>query len=111
MKLIEDAHSKLLAKSMDVYAIRQKITAANIANIDTPGYKKLSVSFEEFLRRMSSDDNLNAVEPEIIESEASPILEDEMMEMADTQIRVQAIAKALRNNFEVLRSGITGRSQ
>jgi Flagellar basal body protein len=110
MSLIENSHTKLLARAMDVYAMRQKITSANVANIDTPGYKKLSVKFEEFLRRLQDGEDLSNVAPEVVQTDQAPILEDEMLEMADTQIRVQMTVRALRTEYEILRSSITENS-
>ena len=110
MSLIENQHTKLLAKAMDVYAMRQKITAANISNIDTPGYNKLSVKFEEYLRRLNEGEDLSGVAPEVVQTGEAPVLEDELLEMADTQIRVQMTVRALRTEYEILRAGITSRS-
>ena len=110
MSLVDSAHTKLLAKAMDVYAIRQKITSSNVANIDTPGYNKLTVKFEEYLRKLNQGEDLNGVAPEIVQTDQKPILEEEMIEMADTQIRVHMTTRALRTEYEILRSGITGRS-
>jgi flagellar basal-body rod protein FlgB len=39
----------LLKKSMDASALRSKVSANNIANINTKGYKKFYVTFEETL--------------------------------------------------------------
>jgi len=39
----------LLKKSMDASTLRSKVIANNIANINTKGYKKLYVTFEETL--------------------------------------------------------------
>ncbi|MBF0545827.1 MAG: flagellar basal body rod protein FlgB [Candidatus Riflebacteria bacterium] len=42
----------LLQKSLDVSAMRNKAIAQNIANINTPGYKRKVVSFEEEMSRV-----------------------------------------------------------
>lgn len=114
MKLLENQHTNLLAKAMDAYALRQKITAANVSNLETPGYKKLSVSFEDELLKAANsnmdDRALDSVQPEIVESDQAPVLEEELMEMADTQVRVNMVTRALRQNFELIRSGISGRT-
>lgn len=114
MKLIDNNHTRLLAKSMDAYALRQRMTSMNVANIDTPGYKRVQVSFEDELQkaelRGTSDQDLSKVNPKIIETDESPLLEDEMMDLADTQIRVQLVTRALRHNFQMLRTSITGRN-
>lgn len=49
MKLFDSTNIPLLGKALDAYALRQKVSAANMANITTPGYKSQSVSFEEHL--------------------------------------------------------------
>lgn len=46
----------LLKKSMDASALRSKVIANNISNINTKGYKKLYVTFEETLND-SMDEN------------------------------------------------------
>lgn len=114
MKLIDNQHTKLLAKAMDAYGLRQKMTASNIANIDTPNYERASVSFEEELRQASNSSfgaqDLSNINPKIEQANEQPILEDELLEMADTQMRVQLVTRALRHNFDQIRAGITGRS-
>ncbi len=46
----------LLKKSMDASSYRGKVTSNNIANYNTPGYKRHYVTFEETLK-----DNLNNI--------------------------------------------------
>ena len=115
MKLIENNQINLLAKAMDAYALRQKMTASNVANIDTPGYKKMAVSFENELQQaqklLPGHESLDSVNPRIIQTDEKPILENEMLEMADTQMRIQLVTRSLRENFEQLRTGITGRTR
>ena len=40
-----------LGKSLDIAALRQKVTAQNVANLNTPGYKKSYVAFGTELER------------------------------------------------------------
>ncbi len=49
MKLFERTNIPLLNKALDAYALRQKVSAANMANVTTVGYRSQSVSFEEHL--------------------------------------------------------------
>lgn len=49
MKLFDGTKIPLLSKALDAYALRQKVTAANIANVTTAGYQSQHVSFEERL--------------------------------------------------------------
>lgn len=111
MKLIDDQHSLLLGKTMDVLTLRQKMTSSNIANLDTPGYNKLNVRFEDELQRAQDKGGvrqMNTVNPTIEETDEKPVLEDELLEMTDTQIRVNVMTRSLRHHFDMLRTGITG---
>lgn len=113
LKLVDTRHTNLLGRAMDAYALRQKAIAANIANMDTPGYVRQEVSFEEQLQKASnlnSDGGSGAVKPKLTEAEGKPQLEDEMFTLADTQIRVQLATRALRHSFSMLKAGITGRN-
>ncbi|MGM0587476.1 MAG: flagellar basal body rod protein FlgB [Bacteroidota bacterium] len=109
MKLIDTQHSRLLEKAMDAYAMRQKSIASNVSNIDTPGYKRLEVSFEDKLKEaqeMGLSNNMDKVEAEVRETDAKPILEDELMEMADNQLRFRTVSKSVRHSFGLLRQAI-----
>jgi len=86
--------------------------ASNVANLDTPGYERLSVRFEESLQRarrggagMPGD-----VTAEMVQEDGPPQLEDELMALADTQMRVQLASRALHEHFARLKTGITGRA-
>lgn len=48
----------LLKKSMDASALRGKVIANNIANINTKGYKKFYVTFEETLNDSMAQNTL-----------------------------------------------------
>jgi flagellar basal-body rod protein FlgB len=43
-----------------------------------------------------------------VETDDKVVLEDELLEMADTQARVQLVTRSLRHHFEMLKNGITG---
>lgn len=111
MKLIDSNHSQMLGKAMDAYSLRQKITATNIANADTPGYKRHEVQFENELQKAQQANGVSAmknVTATIHETGENVLLEDEMIEMTDTQVRVQLVTRSLRHHFEILKNGITG---
>lgn len=111
MNIIDSSHSQMLARAMDTYTLRQRVTASNIANVDTPGFKKHEVQFEDALRKARQTggvDEMKKVTPSIVETDNDVVLEDELVNMADTQIRVQLVARSLRHHFDLLRNGITG---
>lgn len=115
MKLIDTKHTQLLKTALDAYSLRQKAIASNVANIDTPGYKRMEVPFEEQLQKAqqmtTGNTDLSGIQPAMQETEEKPFIEDEMMTLADTQIRAQLVTRSLRHNFQLLRAGITGRNQ
>src|ERR1700688_3511040 len=41
---------QLLARLLDVAALRQDVIAQNVANVNTPGYSTMGVSFEDALK-------------------------------------------------------------
>lgn len=103
----------LLARAMDAYQLRMKTLASNIANLDTPGHERISVSFEDRLRErrhsVASPERLRPVEARVEIEDEAPVLEEELLELADTQMRNQFAVRALREHFALMRMGITGR--
>lgn len=111
MNITESSHSQLLAKTLDAYSLRQKITASNIANADTPGYKRHEVHFEKALleaRNNRGTQEVQDVVPSIVETDEEVVLEDELLEQADNQLRFQLVTRALRHHFSMVQQGITG---
>ncbi|MHC4454093.1 MAG: flagellar basal body rod protein FlgB, partial [Planctomycetota bacterium] len=48
---ITDKNIEVLSKLLDLTNVKNKVIANNIANVNTPGYKKLEVTFQEELRK------------------------------------------------------------
>ncbi|WP_034629033.1 flagellar basal body rod protein FlgB [Desulfotruncus alcoholivorax] len=85
MKLFNDGLSSLLVKQMDACTLRQRVIANNIANINTPGFKKSEVNFQQQLmaalnnsevglrvtnqRHIGAANNLQQLEPEVVQVE------------------------------------------
>ena len=104
----------LLTRAMQAYTWRMQALSSNLANLDTPGYQRLSVSFEETLQELrhsvSGPRDGTEVDPHMVVEDDAPILEDELMDLADTQMRTQLASRALRGHFNKMRISITGRS-
>jgi len=69
MLSVTPSQYQLLAKLLDAAELRQKAIAHNIANVNTPGYKRLDVKFEQDLRRaieQGDDGQLASIDPKII---------------------------------------------
>lgn len=112
-------------KSMlDVTELRQQAIAANIANVETPGYKRLEVSksfakqFEEALA--SRDVNaLKALQPTLaVDDKALPSkgdgntvrIEDELLAMSKNQIEHSLETQLVTGALLKVRMAITGKT-
>lgn len=62
MSLFSSTNIPLLGKALDAYALRQKVSASNIANITTAGYKNQSVSFEEELAKAATGSSIRGAQ-------------------------------------------------
>ncbi len=113
-RAMETTKLTLLRHAMQAYTWRLRALSSNIANLDTPGYQRVSVAFEEALRKarhqVPSLRRPENVEPTMRLEATAPVLEDELMELADTQMRTQLVTRALREHFDLMRTSITGRT-
>ena len=61
--MLFDNHSTQTAEaSLDALWLKTQVIANNIANVETPGFKASTVSFEEVLRKASSTEGKTATE-------------------------------------------------
>ena len=58
---LSDKNVVLLSKLLDLTATKNKVLANNIANVNTPGYKKSEVSFEKELLKAVESKNINKI--------------------------------------------------
>lgn len=111
---------QVLNKLMDISALRQRVLANNMANINTPGYKRLDVSFREELAGAINSGNvrkIDDVQPVIAKDTDAPArpdgnttsLQDEMAEMAENSVLYQMCTKAITAKFNRLHSAVKGR--
>lgn len=130
--LFSNSTFSLLEKGLDASALRHQAIANNIANINTPGYKKLEVSFEEEFKRakgsgqikMAQLDNRHLPGPglstndiNITTSSATSMrndgnnvdIDEEVTKMSENNIRFNAMSKLLADRFRSLRIVIEGR--
>lgn len=58
---IFDRNVDTLSKLIDLTAVRNKVIANNLANVNTPGYKRLEVTFQEELRKAIKSKNTGKI--------------------------------------------------
>lgn len=111
-----------LEKALDVSLLRHKVIANNIANVSTPGFKRLEVVFEEKLKALLNKEpisfsQLKKIEPEIIEDQSSAWREDlnnvnidrEMVELSKNTLQYNLYIQLLNGKLDRIRKAIAGR--
>ena len=61
------AMAEALGRYLDLTSAQMKLTAGNMANIDTPGFKAKGFDFEQELSRQMSGGASNASDPQVSE--------------------------------------------
>ncbi len=70
---------EMLSKLADVASLRHRITSNNVANINTPGYRRMVVKFEDTLAeqlRKPGPVDVSRLKPELFEDIAGPMRVD-----------------------------------
>jgi len=55
--LFDDINFEIIPNTMDALSLRQNVISQNIANYETPGYKRKSVNFENELQKVLNEDS------------------------------------------------------
>ncbi|WP_129409808.1 flagellar basal body rod protein FlgB [Marinitoga lauensis] len=130
---IKDLTINIIPKALDAVETRQKIYSHNIANYNTPGYKRKDVSFEEELRKAMGDSNeiklktnnskhlknipsINEVNYKIIEDDSRSNREDgnnvdidvEMVKMMENTLQYNALTRLINYRFSDYKTVIGG---
>lgn len=125
----------ILSKSLDAQMARSKVIANNIANVNTPGFQRKEVSFEDSLQKALSKRTLNGTKtnskhltlgssrPQDIShrvlrpydpTQPSGVnnvdIDKEMADLAENQIRFKYGIKMMSLHYQVLNSAIKGKS-
>ncbi|MBM4039051.1 MAG: flagellar biosynthesis protein FlgB [Planctomycetes bacterium] len=97
--------SDLLRAGMRAADLRMKVIANNVANINTPGYQRKEVVFEELLAeamRTGDADEVKAVQPQIVTPSSPPAqvsgvdLETEMGALIDNSAKFRVYAALVK---------------
>ena len=104
-----DVTMQAIQASLDGLAARQRITAQNIANSETPGYIAQDVSFEDSLSAaVANGDPTQATISTGLTNDPVNIngnnvsVDNETLSMIDTGLRYQLAAESMNNKFRVL---------
>lgn len=101
---VEPISTNIILKALDGLSARATVTAQNIANANSPGYRPLKVSFEEALRRAATSgvEAIRAVEPRISAAGDSDLrLDLELATATSTSGRYQTLAELLSRQLQI----------
>jgi flagellar basal-body rod protein FlgB len=130
--LFDKSHLQTLKKAVDVYARRHQVTAQNISNVQTEGYRSQRLKFEELLgdeqmkmrgyRTHANHLPIGAqgpqdVTPETVDSGSdfdngvnNVDIDAEMTDLATTDLSYRMATRLLSQRYNMLRAAIKGRS-
>lgn len=125
------SNTKVLEKALDATWLRNEVISHNIANVDTPGFKKSAVTFEDELEaavlqrgvsgRMTRENHksigrfsVDRVRPEIITPSGTAMREDgnnvdidaEMAALANNTVMYNYLVQKLSREFHRIRNVI-----
>lgn len=111
---VDSPASVLLGLALDAAQLRQQAIAQNIANVNTPGFRPLSVRFEEQMAAQRATlaqggsvnlASLGGFQPSLIAS-ADPnetvALDDQVAQLAGNTLHHQVLLRALNKHFALL---------
>jgi len=125
----------ILARALDALALRQQVTASNVANADTPGFRAQAVRFEDLLASMLSGQYAplplartdprhiapvpttpTSVQPQVVDLTGTRYradgnnvdIEQQMGLLAETTLRYSAVSEVLARRLALLRAMASG---
>jgi flagellar basal-body rod protein FlgB len=110
-----DAVDAALHSALDGIALRQRVIADNIANVDTPGFRATSVDFETSLQAAISSGDPSALDITTTPTD-TPVgangnnvdLRKETLAAVQSQFQYQVISRAAGDRFDLLRTAAGG---
>ena len=116
---VNGAETNLLARMLAASELRAKVISSNIANQNTPGYKRRVVTFEENLRDAMTSANpgkVGEIEPEVSIDEETPsradgnnvALELELNSLRENRLLYETYATMLEAHFNLMQQAVTG---
>lgn len=109
----------LLSQILTTAGLRHRVIAQNVANVNTPGYRRLEVAFEDEMAKALASPTGAAearVQPRIVVGDGpervdgnTVDIDREMNDLARNALLFQAAAQILTSRIGSLRTAIAGR--
>ncbi len=128
--LFDKDHLAVLKKAVDVYSRRHQVTARNISNVETPGFRAQRVKFEELLSHEQmrlrgyrthqnhlplGGQDLGSARDEIVDTDSgfdngvnNVDIDNEMTNLATNDLSYRMATRLLSMRYSVLRGAIKG---
>jgi len=120
---IEGTTAAVVTLALDAATLRQQAIAANIANVNTPGYRPVHVRFEEQLAALRSElrdagaldpARLEAAQPAIEQEPVAPdatggsavALDQEVAKLSANTLHYQVLLRALNRQLSIIGTAI-----
>jgi flagellar basal-body rod protein FlgB len=115
VELFTDLATSAIERALDGVATRQRVSAHNIANVATPGFRASRVSFEQDLAGAIGRGAPGTARTEVTAAGTparadgnNVVLEDETQIMITSGLQYEALVQALNYKLSVLRTAIGG---
>ncbi len=108
----------LLGQVLDASALRHRVVAQNVANVNTPGYKRMEVAFEGELKKALGQPTggTGHVAPKVIETDNpervdgnTVDIDREMNDLTKNALLYQAASQIVASRVASYRAAIAGR--
>lgn len=120
--MIQDVNLVVLQKMLDASALRHRAIAQNLANVETPGYRRRVVRFQDQLAEAVAagrPDRLAATRPQLslVETGVDPLTdnnvesESELAAMMQNALLYRTCSQLLTARIAGYRAAITGQAQ
>lgn len=92
---------------MDLLAARQKVTASNIANADTPGYQTKDIDFSSALQSATATPTAVEVAGLVQKPDGNNVnLDREARNLAETGLRFQIASQFVQNQIRFVKTAM-----
>jgi flagellar basal-body rod protein FlgB len=111
---------ELLQAGLKAETMRQQAMANNVANLQTPGYRRIDVQFEKLLAKAiesGEDVNIEEIEPLLYQPKNTAVnhngndvnLENEIGEMVKNSLRYKAFVRLMSKKFSQIDEAVNNR--
>ena len=115
MTLFTDRVTAGIESALDSVSLRQRVTADNVANMNTPGFKASRVEFESSLAQAMAGGDPSRSQARVVAADTPANADGNTVNMADEQailvkseLHFDALVAALNYKFSTLRTAIKG---